>query len=65
MFFDDIIGQSMIDFERGGFAGALTSIGLSSLARQVAQVQCEFVGIASRSAERGTAGRIRDAFLNE
>jgi len=65
MFFDDIIGPALRDFERGGFAGALGSLGLSHYAPRVAGIRVEFAAIGTRSAARGTARRIRDGFLQE
>ncbi len=65
MFFDDIIGQSLKDFERGGFAGALTSIGLSHFAPAVAGIQCRFTAIGTHSEHSGTAGRIAEDFRRE
>ena len=63
MFFDDIIGGSLADFQRGGIAGALTSIGQSHFASRVADISVEFVVIGTRNPDRGTAGAIRDTFL--
>jgi len=63
MFFDDIIGQSFKDFERGGFAGFLTSIGMSHFAPLVADIKIETVAIGTRSAKSATAGRISEDFL--
>jgi predicted dehydrogenase len=65
MFFDDIIGPALHDFQRGGFAGALSSLGMSHYAPQVADIRIEFVAIGTRSAKRGTADLIRGAFLDE
>ena len=65
MFFDDIIGQSLRDFQRGGFAGALTSIGMSHFAPLTADIEARFVAIGTRSRERGTADKIRSGFLQE
>lgn len=65
MFFDDIIGPSLHDFQRGGFAGALGSLGLSHYAPRVADIRIEFAAIGTRSRQRGTADRIRTRFLEE
>lgn len=65
MFFDDIIGPALRDFQRGGFAGALTSIGMSHYAPRVADIGIEFAAIGTRSPARGTADLIRDRFLDE
>lgn len=65
MFFDDIIGPALHDFQRGGFAGALGSIGLSHFAPQIADIRIEFAAIGTRSRDKGTADFIRDAFLHE
>jgi predicted dehydrogenase len=65
MFFDDIIGPALHDFQRGGFAGALGSLGLSHYAPRVADIRIEFGAIGTRSATRGTAGLIRERFLAE
>ena len=65
MFFDDIIGPALHDFQRGGFAGALGSLGLSHYAPRVADVRLDFVAIGTRSPARGTADVIRQAFLDE
>ncbi|NLF18149.1 MAG: Gfo/Idh/MocA family oxidoreductase [Lentisphaerae bacterium] len=65
MFFDDIIGPALRDFQRGGLAGALGSIGMSHWAPRVADIAIDFVAIGTRSARRGTADSIRDSFLDE
>lgn len=62
MFFDEIIGPALHDFQRGGLAGALTSIGMSHFARAVAEIAIDFVAIGTRSRQRGTADRIREQF---
>lgn len=62
MFFDDIIGQSFKDFLRGGIAGALTSIGMSHLAPDVADVTIDLCAVGTRSEKSGTAGKIVDWF---
>ncbi|MDP7347221.1 MAG: hypothetical protein QF735_03290, partial [Phycisphaeraceae bacterium] len=49
MFFDDIIGQSFKDLMRGGVAPALTSVGMSHLARDVAHVDINVVAVGTRS----------------
>ena len=58
MFFDDIIGQSFKDLIRGGIAGCLTSIGMSHLAADVADVSIDLCAVGTRSEQSGTAGRI-------
>lgn len=63
MFFDDVIGDSFLDFERGGFAGALTSIGMSHFAPKVADIAVEFTAIGTRSPKSRTADKIREQFL--
>ncbi|MEE3284967.1 MAG: hypothetical protein VX311_10330, partial [Planctomycetota bacterium] len=65
MFFDDIIGQSFKDLMRGGIAGTLTSIGMSHLAADVADVQIDLCAVGTRSESSGTAGRIVDWFAGE
>lgn len=63
MFFDDVIGDSFIDFEHGGFAGALTGIGMSRFAPQVADIAVNFVAIGTRSPQSRTADKIREQYL--
>ncbi|MCB9768653.1 MAG: Gfo/Idh/MocA family oxidoreductase [Candidatus Omnitrophica bacterium] len=58
MFFDEIIGPSLIDFSRGGIAGALSSIAMSHHAPSVAGIPIEFCAIGTHSEKSGTAGRI-------
>lgn len=58
MFFEDIIGQSLKDFARSGFAGALTSIAQSAWAPKVADIAVQTVAIGTHSAKRGTAGKL-------
>jgi predicted dehydrogenase len=65
MFFEDIIGPALHDFQRGGFAGSLTSIGMSHFAPLTADIKVEFAAIGTRSRDKGTADFIRDEFLNE
>lgn len=65
MFFDDIIGQSLKDFQRGGIAGALTSIGMSHFAPQVADIAVQFVAIGTNSPKAGTAGKIAADFAKD
>lgn len=60
MFFEDIIGQSLKDFARGGFAGALTSVAQSAWAPQVADIEIRTLAIGTHSAKRGTAGKLVD-----
>ena len=62
MFFDDIIGQSFKDLMRGGIAPALTSVGMSHLARDVAHVDINVVAVGTRSKKTGTADKICDWF---
>lgn len=65
MFFDDIIGQSFKDFMRGGFAGALSSIGMSHMAPAVANIKVEVVAVGTHSEKRGTAGQIVKWFASD
>ncbi len=65
MFFEEIIGQTLKDFERGGFAGALSSIGMSRFAPQVADIRCTFAAIGTHSAKTGSAGRIAQWFKDD
>ena len=65
MFFDDIIGQSFKDFIRGGIAGSLTSIGMSHLAADVADVKIDVCAVGTRSESSGTAGRIVQWFSDD
>ena len=65
MFFDDIIGQSFKDFMRGGISGALTSIGMSHLAPDTADVSIDLCAVGTRSESGGTAGRIVDWFAQD
>ncbi|MBM79640.1 MAG: oxidoreductase [Planctomycetaceae bacterium] len=65
MFFDDIIGQSFKDFMHGGIAGALTSIGMSHFARDVADVEIRVSAVGTRSESSGTAGHIVNWFSEE
>ena len=58
MFFDDIIGQSFKDLMRGGISGTLTSIGMSHLAAEVADVEIDLCAVGPRSESSGTGGRI-------
>lgn len=60
MFFEDVIGQAVMDFERYGIAPYLGDIGQGRYARDLADVQVEFVAIGTHSATRGTAGKICD-----
>jgi len=62
MFFDDVIGQTLKDFVRGGVAGALGSIAMSHLAPCVADIPIRLVAVGTRSPERGTADRIASDF---
>ena len=65
MFFDDIIGQSFKDFIRGGIAGSLTSIGMSHLAADVADVKIDVCAVGTRSESSGTAGQIVQWFSDD
>jgi predicted dehydrogenase len=65
MFFDEIIGQSFKDFMRGGLAGALTSIGMSHLAPEVADVKIRVSAVGTRSEKSGTAGNIVNWFAED
>ena len=65
MFFDDIIGQSFKDLMRGGISGTLTSIGMSHLAAEVADVEIDLCAVGTRSESSGTAGRIVEWFAGE
>jgi predicted dehydrogenase len=65
MFFDDIIGQSFLDFMRGGIAGGLSSIGMSHLAPAVANVGVNVVAVGTNSPKSGTAGKISDWFAKQ
>ncbi|HOL67937.1 MAG TPA: Gfo/Idh/MocA family oxidoreductase, partial [bacterium] len=65
MFFEDVIGQSFVDFSRGGLAAALTSIGMSHWAPRVADVDVEVVAVGTRSQSRGTARKVADFFRRE
>ena len=65
MFFDDIIGQTFKDIIRGGIAGALTSIGMSHFARDVADIGIELCAVGTRSERSGTAGKIVESFAQD
>ena len=65
MFFDDIIGQAFKDFQRGGIAGALSSIGMSHMAPAVANVGIDVVAVGTHSAKSGTAGKIVQWFAHD
>ena len=65
MFFDEVIGPSLKDMMRGGIAGALTSIGMSHLAAEVADVKIRVNAVGTRSRTTGTAGRIVDWFRQD
>jgi predicted dehydrogenase len=60
MFFDEIIGPTLVDFCRGGIAGGLSGIGMSHFAPHVAAIPIEFVAIGTRSESAGTSGKIRE-----
>ncbi len=59
MFFDEIIGPALMDFCRGGIAGALSSIGMSHFAPEMATIPIEFCAIGTRNQASGTAEQIR------
>jgi predicted dehydrogenase len=59
MFFNEIIGPALMDFCRGGIAGALSSIGMSHWAPEVAHIPVAFCAIGTRSEKAGTADAIR------
>ena len=65
MFFDDIIGLACKDMMRGGIAPSLTSVGMSHLARDVADIEIELVSVGTHRAESGTAGKIADSFAED
>ena len=65
MFFDDIIGQTLKDFMRGGISPALSSVGMSHLAPLVADVAVNVVAIGTRSRDSGTAERIAGWFARD
>lgn len=65
MFFDEIIGQSLKDFARGGLAGALTSIAQSVWAPKVADVSIQTLAIGTHSAKRGTAGKLVEWWMKD
>ena len=65
MFFDEIIGQALKDFARGGIAGALGSIAMSHVAPTVADIPIRLVAVGTRSEKTGTAGRIAAEFNRE
>ncbi|MEA3403984.1 MAG: Gfo/Idh/MocA family oxidoreductase [Armatimonadota bacterium] len=58
MFFEEVIGHTLLDFERYGIAPYLGSIGQGRLARDLADITVEFVAIGTHSPKRGTAGKI-------
>ncbi|MGC9318993.1 MAG: Gfo/Idh/MocA family protein [Armatimonadota bacterium] len=58
MFFEEVIGHTLLDLERHGIAPYLGSIGQGRLARDLADIAVEFVAIGTHSPQRGTAGRI-------
>ncbi len=58
MFFKEVIGSTLMDFERYGIAPYLGDIGQGRLARDLADIAIEFVAIGTHSPKRGTAGRI-------
>lgn len=60
MFFDEIIGPALVDFCRGGIAGALSSIGMSHHAPEVASIPIQFCAIGTRSEAARTAEKISD-----
>ncbi len=60
MFFAEIIGPVLRDLERYGIGPYLGSIGQGRWARALAPARVELVAVGTRSAARGTAGRIGD-----
>ncbi len=60
MFFEDVIGQAVMDFERYGIAPYIGSIGGGEHARALADVRVQFCAIGTHSEKRGTAGTIAD-----
>jgi len=60
MFFEEVIGQTLMDFERYGLAPYLGSIGQGRYARDLADVQIRLVAVGTHSRQRGTAGKIAD-----
>ena len=58
MFFEDVVGQTVMDFERYGLAPYIGSIGLGRYARPLADLQVQFCAIGTHSERRGTAGKI-------
>ncbi|MGD9495010.1 MAG: Gfo/Idh/MocA family protein [Armatimonadota bacterium] len=58
MFFHEVIGSALMDFERYGLAPYLGDIGQGRLARDLADVRVKFVAIGTRSASKGTADAI-------
>ena len=58
MFFEEVIGSTLMDFERYGIAPYLGDIGQGRHARDLADVAVEFVAIGTHSPRRGTAGSI-------
>lgn len=65
MFFDDIIGQALKDFMRGGIAPALSSIGMSHMAPAVAGVGIDVVAIGTHNPRSGSADRIGRWFAQD
>lgn len=60
MFFEEVVGHTIMDFERYGLAPYLGSIGLGRYARAVADLRIEFCAIGTHSERRGTAGKIAE-----
>jgi len=60
MFFEDVIGQTIMDFERYGLAPYLGDIGQGAHARDLADIRVEFAAIGTHSPKRGTAASICD-----
>ncbi len=58
MFFREVIGHTLMDFERYGLAPYMGSIGQSRYARELADIHIEFVAIGTHSPVRSTAGKI-------
>ncbi len=65
MFFEEIIGQTLKDFMRGGVAPALNSVGMSHLAPEVATLGVDVVAVGTRRRERGRADEIARWFKQD
>jgi predicted dehydrogenase len=60
MFFEEVVGQTLMDFERYGVSAYIGSIGQGGYAGVLADVAVEFCAVGTHSAKRGTAGSIAD-----